>query len=107
MNTIHLVASRVLTEVGSADSAKSFFDSGIGLMIQNAFIVVGILIVIATLFQAIKNFASGKIGPAAKTIIIGVIGAVICFDLSLPFSLVTGVTKLFEALISTINGFFS
>lgn len=96
----------VLGAVGTADSATNFFSSGIGAMIQNVFIVIGIIIVLVMLVRSLGAFSKGKMGDLAKNIIMGLIAAVLCFNLALPFSLISGLTSLVTELFNTIGGFF-
>lgn len=96
----------VLGAVGTAESATNFFSDGVGAMIQNVFVVIGILIVLLMIARSVGAVMKGKMGDLAKNIIIGLIAAVLCFNLALPFTLITGLTSLMTEVFNTIGGFF-
>lgn len=97
----------VVAEIGSKESATSFFSEGLGAIIQSLFIVIGILVIAFTLFKAIKAFFGGKVGDLFKIIVLGIIVTVFCFDLTLMFDLIGGFTNLVKAGFTTITDILS
>lgn len=103
---LHSSHGVVLAEIGSAESATSFFSQGLGLYIQRAFIAIGILLVVLTIVNALKSFSKGDTPGVVKTILGGLFAAVICFNLPLVFGLIPALGKAFQAIMDTFSGFF-
>ena len=78
-------------------TAQSFFqDNFIGRLLGTFMFWAGILIVVVTLFKAIKDIAGGKVGPAVKVVLGGFVLAAVMMA---PAAIIDGVTGGIQGLL--------
>lgn len=86
-----------------AEVSSTFFDEGIGAVIQNAFTYIGVVIVIIVVWKVIKAAVSGKVGDAVKVGVGGLLAAAVAFNLMLPVQFVQGLGNLVELFFDTLG----
>ena len=72
-------------------------------VVSRIFAVIGTVIIIITLWRAIQGFAKGDIGKAARTIIGGLVAAILCFNLTLPIDIVKAGGSLAKNAVCTVT----
>ena len=72
-------------------------------IIENLFAVVGIGIVLFVLWKAITGFARGADGKLFRTLGLGILAAILCFEPMLPVQLVSASTSLVRSGLCTIQ----
>lgn len=68
----------------ATDMAGPLFD-----IVQNVFILIGVILLIIVVFRVAKLFAKGDMSGVAKTALGGLVAAILCFNLNLPVRLVS------------------
>lgn len=96
---ITIAAGGILAQIGDAavDEGAGILDGALGTPIKAIFAAIGVLLVVFAIAKSLKDFASGKIGNAVKTIVGGVLAAALCFNLGL----VVGIVGAVGGLLST------
>lgn len=72
-------------------------------VIQNVFILIGVVLLVIVVFRVAKLFAKGDMSGVAKTAIGGLVAALLCFNLNLPIAMVSSVTSLAENVFTSIG----
>lgn len=98
-----LAAGAIGGDATEASMANWFDNNSIGKMVQAVFWILGVVIVVFTVFGGVKAFLSGKMGDVAKRAIAGIIMAVFCFNLSLPFQLLDSGKDLVSNVFTTVD----
>lgn len=98
----NFLAADGVIDTSGAKSASELTEGGIFSIVQNFFTVAGVIIVLYVLWKIVKAFAQGNLAGVAKLIFGGVFASAMCFDITLPITLVSSlsgvVTTLFETL---------
>lgn len=89
----------------TSTAITNFFKDGIGSLLKTAMGMLGVLVIILTIFNSIKHILGGKIGPAVKTIIGGVIISVFLIAPAPTIGgLINAGTNIVTALTDTVSG---
>lgn len=97
MPTIHAI----FAQSAGSDAANHFWaNTTAGRVLGGLLAVVGVFVVIAAIFMAVKNLTSGKMGAMIKTLIGGAIAAAFLFNPQL----INVIVELMGTLINTILG---
>lgn len=106
LSTLSLAAAKVAVLAADdpfVNKGKGILDGELGGPIKAIFGAIGVLIVIYALFKSLKDFAAGKIGNAVKAIAGGVLAAALCFDLTLPLTVVEKVGSLISKAVTAFG----
>lgn len=95
-------------EIGGAEASDIADNLGTTFsLLQTVFRIVAIAILIIVVWRIAKAFAAGKTADVVKTAAFGLIGAILCWDISLPISLIGSLgdvaTNLFSEAGTTIE----
>jgi len=72
-------------------------------IIQNVFILIGVIILVIVVFRVAKLFAKGDMSGVAKTALGGLLAAILCFNLNLPIDLVKGAGNFANNIFDSIG----
>lgn len=72
-------------------------------VIQNVFILIGVVLLIIVVFRVAKLFAKGDMSGVAKTAIGGLVAALLCFNLGLPIRMVSSIGDLAGNVFTSIG----
>lgn len=86
-------------------SAKEILETSGAIfpVVQRVFALIGVVIVLWTLFKAIQAFVSGSVGKSARTIVGGLVAAILAFNIMLPVQLVKAGGNVMESVICTLG----
>ena len=77
----------------------------IGGFIQAIFGVIGVIILVGTVYKVVKHFAKGDMADALKAGLFGLIAAVLCLRLEIPLGIVDASSGIVERIGTSISKF--
>jgi len=80
---------------------------GIWRLVQNIFTFIGTVIIVAVIWKIIKSAMGASAPGTVRNMVIGVFFAILCFNLSLAWGAVDGMSNLVENIIDTVTGVVS
>ena len=77
--------------------------SGVLGIVQNVFTIIGVAIMIFTIWNAIRHFLSQDIADLVKTLVFGGIAAILCFNIQYGVDIINAGGNLVSNVISTVT----
>jgi hypothetical protein len=103
MNGILAVSSQFLAaDFGNATDAAAAA-GGITEIVYRVFGLIGVGIILFTLWKAIQGFAKGDMGKSARVIVGGLLAAILCFNPGIVIGLVEAGGNLVQKSVDTVS----
>jgi hypothetical protein len=99
----NIMASDVVGTIPDGNSSAIITNDGVMKYVVQVFALIGVVILLITLWRAVQAFLKGDFSKVAKTILGGFAAVLLCFNLNWGVQLVNSFSGVAGSVIDTIT----
>jgi len=98
-----IVASDINGTIPKGNTTGIITNDGVMKYVVQIFALIGVVILLITLWRAVQGFLKGDFGKVAKTLLGGFAAVLLCFNLNWGIQLVNSFSGVASSVITTIT----